>query len=181
MLSAVHHASVISPFLQLHRVFKGLTPAHPPMWLQDCRESQRLNQVLYPTAGQAHPHALSVVHHAPVIFPFLQLHRGFQGLTPAHPPMWLQDCRESQRLNQVLYPTAGQAHPHALSVVHHAPVIFPFLQLHRGFQGLTPAHPPMWLQDCRESQGLNQVPYPTSLEVSQEFHDALLPGPHCQV
>ena len=98
------------------------------MWLQDCRESQGLNQVPYPTAGQAHPHALSVVHHAPVISPFLQLYQGFQGLTTAHPPIWLQDCRESQGLNQVPYPTAGKAHPHVLSVVHHATVISLFLQ-----------------------------------------------------
>ena len=76
------------------------------------------------------PHVLSVVHHAPVISPFLQLHREFLGLIPAHPPMWLQDCRESQGLNQVPYITTGQAHSHAISVVHHVPVISSFLQLH---------------------------------------------------
>ena len=141
----------------------------------------RTETLLPDTLDEPLPHALSVVHHASVISSFLQLHRGFQGLTSAHPPMWLQDCRESQGLNQVPYPTAGQAHPHALSVVHHALVISPFLQLHQGFQGLTPAHPPMWLQDCRESQGPNQVPYPTSLEVSQEFHDTVPPGQHCHV
>ena len=84
----------------------------------------RAETLLPDTLDEPLPHVLSVVHHASVISPFLQLHQGFQGLTPALPPLWLQECRESQSLNQVPYPTAGQAHPHVLSVVHHASVIF---------------------------------------------------------
>ena len=91
---------------------------------QPTEPGTRAETLLPDTLDEPLPHALAVVHHASVISPFLQLHQGFQGLTPAHPPLWLQDCRESQGLNQVLHPTAGQAHPHVLSVVHHAPVIF---------------------------------------------------------
>ena len=91
---------------------------------QPTEPGTRAETLLPDTLDEPLPHVLSVVHHASVISPFLQLHQGFQGLTPAHPPLWLQDCRESQSLNQVPYPTAGQAHPHVLSVVHHAPVIF---------------------------------------------------------